>query len=124
MYSVAVARDFTARHFLVDASPEESREHAHSYRLELILEGDGLDDRGYLVDIDEVKSRLDAILDRYRGKLLNELAEFARLNPSLENFSRIVCFLFRAAEKSSRIATISVRIWEDDSAWAGYREGK
>ena len=55
MYTLAVRRDFIARHFLIggDWGPENN-EHAHHYRVEVQLEGSSLDKHGYLVDIVDI----------------------------------------------------------------------
>ncbi len=38
MYSLGVAREFTARHFLIGGDwGEENVEHSHHYRMELVL---------------------------------------------------------------------------------------
>ena len=92
MYTLAVRRSFIARHFLIggDWGPENFP-NSHHYVLELQLSGDQLDQHGYLVDIVDVEKHLDELVARYKEQMLNELPEFAGLNPSIEHFSRILC---------------------------------
>ena len=68
-YVVAVQRNFVARHFLFggDWGPENNI-HSHHYRVEARLEGNELDQHGYLVDIVEIESLLDGLVTRYRDK--------------------------------------------------------
>jgi 6-pyruvoyltetrahydropterin/6-carboxytetrahydropterin synthase len=122
MYTVAVKRDFIAQHFLIggDWGPENHR-HSHHYVLELRLEGDDLDRHGYLVDIDDIGAALQEQLEHYQDRVLNELPEFAGLNPSIEHFSRILCQAFSARIRANNIDAIVVKLWENDIAWASYR---
>ena len=101
MYTLAVQRDFVAQHFLIGGDwGAENQWHSHHYRLEVVLEGAELDRHGYLVDIVDVESNLEAIVDHYRDKTLNELPEFEGLNPSIEHFTRIVCQALVTAHQS------------------------
>ncbi|MEK7786037.1 MAG: 6-carboxytetrahydropterin synthase, partial [Chloroflexota bacterium] len=92
MYIVAVKRDFVAQHYLIggDWGPE-NRMHSHHYAVEVQLEDDQLDQHGYLVDIVDIEKHLNRLVAHYRDQTLNDLPEFAGLNPSLEHFSRILC---------------------------------
>ncbi|HEX7118845.1 MAG TPA: 6-carboxytetrahydropterin synthase [Longimicrobiales bacterium] len=121
MYRLGVRRDFTAWHFLTAGAPgPEHKRHAHRYRLELVLRGRTLDDAGYLVDIDRVRAALDDVVARYRDRTLNELPEFAGLNPSLERFARLLGERLAAAIEAQRIECARVVLWEDDDAWAAW----
>ena len=52
MYTVAVQREFTARHFLVGGDwGDENEPHAHHYVAEVRLEGPDLATHGYLDDL-------------------------------------------------------------------------
>jgi 6-pyruvoyltetrahydropterin/6-carboxytetrahydropterin synthase len=122
MYILAVRRDFVAQHALIGGDwGAENRPHSHHYVLELQMEGADLNQHGFLVDIVEVEQSLTTLIAGYRDRLLNDLPEFAGLNPSLEAFSRILCV---ALGKSLHVATgssLKVVLWENDTAWASYR---
>lgn len=122
VYTLAVQRDFVAQHFLIGGDwGAENDWHSHHYRLEIQLEGASLDQHGYLVDIVQVEALLTAIVTRYRDKTLNDLAEFAGLNPSIEHFCRIVCANFSNDLDAPNISAVRVQIWENEIAWAAYR---
>ena len=122
MYTVAVKRDFIAQHYLIggDWGPENSL-HAHHYQIELQLYGDDLDQHGYLVDIVDIERVLNAQVEHYRNCTLNEQAEFAGLNPSIEHFSRILCQALSAHIQAPNIHVLRVKLWENDIAWAAYQ---
>ena len=123
MYTVAVARDFVAQHFLIggDWGPENDW-HSHHYRVEVQLEGTTLNQHGYLVDIVDIEHHLEALVAHYRDKTLNELPEFDGLNPSIEHFSRIICRALVERIQAANLHAITVKIWENDIAWASYRQ--
>jgi len=121
MYSLSVARDFTARHFLTVPDPgAEGDPHSHDYRAEVRFAGPSLNEFGYLVDIDDVNASLDDLLDRYRGTLLNDLPEFDGENPSVERFARHFCERLATQTPTRTPTSMRVRMWEDADAWASY----
>ncbi|MCX6047168.1 MAG: 6-carboxytetrahydropterin synthase, partial [Chloroflexi bacterium] len=105
MYALAVQRDFVAQHFLIGGDwGAENAWHSHHYRLEVLLEGAQLDQHGYLVDMVNVEQNLARIVAYYRDKTLNELPEFAGLNPSIEHFTRIVCLTLVGRIKANNLS--------------------
>lgn len=122
MYTLAVQRDFVAQHFLIGGDwGAENFWHSHHYRLELQLEGESLDKHGYLVDIVQVEAALEDLVTYYRDKTLNDLPEFAGLNPSIEHFTRIAAHQLAPKVAAPNLRAITVRIWENQIAWAAYR---
>jgi 6-pyruvoyltetrahydropterin/6-carboxytetrahydropterin synthase len=121
MYELGIKRDFIARHFLTggDWGPENFP-NSHHYVLELQLEGRELDQHGYLVDIVDVENHLNEIVNYYKEQMLNEKPEFEGLNPSIENFARILATSLSERIKAGNISEIKVVLWENDSAWATY----
>jgi 6-pyruvoyltetrahydropterin/6-carboxytetrahydropterin synthase len=121
MYSLCFQREFTAQHRLVggDWGPENTL-HGHSYRVEWELRAPELDAHGFLVDLVDVERSLVSVSERYSGAVLNDLPEFESQNPSLERFARI---LWDRLSASLPVGVHSaVRLWENDSAWAGYEQ--
>lgn len=121
MYTLAVKRDFIARHYLIggDWGPENFP-NSHHYVLELQLSAETLDQHGYLVDIVEVERHLDETVAYYREQMLNDLPEFAGLNPSIEHFARIVAGQLNAKLHAENITALTVRLWENEIAWVSY----
>jgi 6-pyruvoyltetrahydropterin/6-carboxytetrahydropterin synthase len=122
VYAVAVQRDFVAQHYLTGGDwGAENQLHSHHYKVEVQLEGNALDRHGYLVDIVDIESRLEGLVEYYRDKTLNNLEEFNDLNPSIEHFSRLLCEALADRIQAANIRAVTVRIWENDIAWASYR---
>ena len=121
MYTLAVRREFIARHFLIggDWGPENFP-NSHHYILELQLAGNDLDEHGYLVDIVDVEKHLDEIVGYYKEQMLNEKPEFAGLNPSIEHFARILATSLNKRIHANNIVSLKVVLWEHADAWAAY----
>ena len=122
MYSLGVRREFIARHFLIggDWGPENDP-NSHHYTLELVLEGNELDQHGYLVDIVDVEKHLDDVVNYYKEQMLNDKPEFAGLNPSIEHFARILATTLNERIKAKNIFGLKVVLWEHANAWAAFQ---
>lgn len=121
MYRVGVLRDFIAQHYLIGGDwGAENLKHSHSYRLELELSGRQLDQHHYLVDIVAIEQALDRLIATYRDHTLNDLPEFSGVNPSLEHFARVLCESLAQQFLKGSVERISVKLWENSYAWAGY----
>ena len=123
MYTVAVTRDFIAQHFLIGGDwGAENERHSHHYRVEVQLEGLSLNQHGYLVDIVDIETHLEALVARYRDKTLNDVPEFEGLNPSIEHFARIFCQALSDLIHAPNLQAMTIKMWENEIAWAAYRQ--
>jgi 6-pyruvoyltetrahydropterin/6-carboxytetrahydropterin synthase len=122
MYTLGLKRDFIARHFLIGGDwGSENFPNSHHYVLELQLQGEELDQHGYLADIVDVEKYLNEVVDYYKEQTLNDKPEFAGLNPSIEHFARILCTTLNEKIKAKNISAIKVVLWENESAWTSYK---
>jgi 6-pyruvoyltetrahydropterin/6-carboxytetrahydropterin synthase len=121
-YKLAVKRDFIAQHYLIGGDwGAENELHSHHYVVELQLEGAELDVHGYLVDIIAVEAALEGEKQRFTDRTLNEMPSFEGLNPSIENFSRILATALNEQVQAPNVTALTVRIWENEIAWTAYR---
>lgn len=121
-FRLGVQRDFVAQHFLIGGDwGEENERHSHHYRMELILDNDELDEHRYLVDIVQVKKSLDEQVRQYRDRTLNDLEPFRGINPSLEEFARILATDLAKALSEQPLSGLTVKLWEDEQAWASFK---
>ncbi|MBN1382137.1 MAG: 6-carboxytetrahydropterin synthase [Deltaproteobacteria bacterium] len=124
MYRVAIQRKFAARHYLTGSDRvAENQLHTHQYRLEAMVSGTELDHHGFLIDMDDLSSRLDKILSCYRDQILNDLQPFAGLNPSIENLSGVIARDLLNEGVWPQASMLRIKIWENEEAWASYDEG-
>lgn len=121
MYQLAISRNFIAQHYLIGGDwGKENTKHSHQYKIEVLIESDRLDRHGYLMDIVELETSVDQTIDRFRDCTLNALEPFHNINPSLENFSRILWEGLTAQLQLN--AKITVKLWENETDWASYTD--
>ena len=122
MYEISQRRPFITQHILPNAQGRERECHSHPYQVELTLLGERLDGNGYLVDLDEINAALDALIDYFQDRTLNDLPEFEGVNPSLENFCRIFWQKYVSSIDIANLSEVKVKIWEYDSAYASFTQ--
>jgi 6-pyruvoyltetrahydropterin/6-carboxytetrahydropterin synthase len=123
MFTVAVRRSFIAQHYLIGGDwGKENEKHSHNYIVEVILEGKKLDEHGYLVDITEIEARLNETVARFKGITLNDLPEFAGMNPSIERLANLFCSSILHGMRNPPVSAVRVKISESDNAWASCRQ--
>ena len=123
MYTLAVQRDIIASHYLVGGDwGLENQLHAHHYRVEVLLEAPELDRHGYIVDIVDLETNLEDLVDYFKDQTLNNLPEFKDLNPSIEHFCRIFLKAISGKIIAKNLTALTVKIWENEIAWTSYRE--
>jgi 6-pyruvoyltetrahydropterin/6-carboxytetrahydropterin synthase len=77
-----------------------------------------------MVDIVDIENHLEALTAHYKDKTLNDLPEFEELNPSIEHFTRILCQALLERIQAPNVSAVTVKIWENEIAWASYRQEK
>lgn len=128
IYSVSIQKKFIAKHFLPIEDEAEKKVHSHDYRLTVKIQGDELNENGFLIDIVRLENIVERTIKKYRDSVLNEIDKFKEKNPTLENFSRIFCEDLLSAMRTheeqdiDRIASIEIVLWENEEAKASYRE--
>ncbi len=122
MYRLSVSTAFVAQHFLTVPDPgPEGEVHSHHYDLAVECAGSELNEYGYLLDIDDLAAAINTVEERHRDELLNDLDEFSGLNPSVEQFARIVADRLAADLDLPAVETLVVTLHEDEIAWASYK---
>jgi hypothetical protein len=83
MYSLSLQRDFIASHYLVggDWGPENDP-HAHPTGSKFAFQPHNSIIMATLIDLDVLEQIIDACVDAYRDRLLNDLPEFDRSTPA------------------------------------------
>ncbi|MCS7313338.1 MAG: 6-carboxytetrahydropterin synthase [Acidobacteria bacterium] len=94
-------------HFL-PGHPKCGRLHGHTYRVELVIQGQP--DRGMIIDFADLKKKLREVLRVYDHRSWNEVLEY----PSVEN----ICV--RLAQDLTQVLDFpfTLRVWEGHGQWA------
>ena len=121
-FEVGASAPLRALHRIPWLPPPEGDLHAHDYRVEVVIGRAELDRRGMVCDLDVVHAALHAAVGELDGKDLDELARPPEAEAvTVEILSR--WFHDRLAE-AIRLAggeTLTVRVWETETAFGGYR---
>ncbi|WP_437228355.1 6-pyruvoyl trahydropterin synthase family protein [Planctomicrobium sp. SH661] len=132
MFLVTQEIDFCYGHRLLNYAGKCRHLHGHNGRAVIVLEGEKLDDRGMLIDFNdikrEVRSWIDENLDHRmilcdRDPALDSLKQLGEplyiidSNPTAENIAKLI--YEHAAETG--LPVVEVSLWETPRAFATYR---
>jgi len=118
MFSVCVTGEFVAKHAVTIQGVDETP-HSHTWRVEIVIEGETLDDDGLLIDFIEVEKQLDIILAPLANADLNAIDTFGGDNPSTERVAVYVGDAM-ATQITGRVRVQSVIITEAPNCKATY----
>lgn len=117
MFTISKRFEFSASHQL-EGLPEGhpcSRLHGHNYTVEVVLQGETLDERGFVIDYGElapIKHYIDNVLDH------RHLNNVLPVQPSAENIAK---YLYEQIKRQFR-QLYAVRVSETPKTWAEYHE--
>jgi len=118
MYRLRVESTFDAAHKLVGYKGKCARLHGHTWKVEVFVVGEKLNDIGILADFKILKDRLKEIIEKFDHSLLNDFKEIG--NPTVENLSRYIFQNLRDLPKNVKLE--KVRVWESEKNWGEYFE--
>jgi 6-pyruvoyltetrahydropterin/6-carboxytetrahydropterin synthase len=121
MFEVSVEYSFAAGHALRGYKGKCENVHGHNYKIQVAVEGQGLNSAGLLVDFVDLRKALKTLGERLDHRFLNDLEPFDRLNPSAENIALYFAERLESQLKSDGVRLRSVTVWESDGASATYR---
>jgi len=122
MFEIAVEETFSAGHSLRNYHGKCEKVHGHNYKIQVVLEGDTLNEAGLLMDFSDLRGRLRALIERLDHQFLNDLPPFDAINPSAENMAKYFFDELNAALPLERgVRLCYVRIWETETSSATYR---
>ena len=116
-FEVGVEASFSASHHLVGDFGPASRPHAHDYRVQISVRGDGLRDDGTLFDISRLQQGLAEVIADIDGTNLNDLATS---NPTAEVMARFFFDRVAPTLAGQGLGRLETRVWESAGAYAGY----
>jgi 6-pyruvoyltetrahydropterin/6-carboxytetrahydropterin synthase len=122
MFEVGVARTFHALHQLEPedpGGPEETHEHSHDYRAEVVARGEQLDQSSMLVDIDALGAALSACLEELDAADLDTLPAFEGRDTTVETVAEHIWRHVRdLLAPPVAVLGLRVTVYESAEAWA------
>ncbi len=118
MYELIVKGDFSASHFVRGHQGKCKNLHGHTWKVEIVVVADGLNEMGMVVDFSDIKGNIKEILAVLDHSHLNEVPPFDTINPTSENLAK---YLFEEfTKKMPELKFKRVTVWESDKAGASY----
>ena len=108
-FSIRSVRTFAAAHQLrlYDGSLEPL--HGHNWRVEVTVVAVNLDSIGVVMDFHELERSMDGIVGPLHNRHLNELAMFAKVNPTTEN---VALYIGKSLRLPAGVSLERVEVWE------------
>jgi len=120
MFEVTVRDSIASAHQLHGYDGPCKDMHGHTWKVEVVILGDTLDEVGLLADFKVMKTRLKEVLAPLDHVVLNDLPAFKDLNPSTENLAR---HIYRSlVSRCAPLRLKQVQVWESDTASVIYYE--
>lgn len=119
MYEIGVVEEFAAVLSLKGDFGLATRVHGHAYKVQVVIQGEALDESGVLYDIARLRDALREILSGLHYQNLNELEAFRDVNPTVEHVSRYIHDRMALA-LGDEAGGLKVTVWESPSAHSSY----
>ncbi len=120
-FEVGASRPLRALHRLPWGSEEERRPHSHDYTIDVVVERDGLDERGVVCDLDVLGEALDAVVARLQDRDLDEVIKPDERGVTVELLAHWLHGKLAEAVRRAGGEVLGVRVWEAPDAFGGYR---
>ncbi|MFH8627511.1 6-pyruvoyl trahydropterin synthase family protein [Streptomyces vietnamensis] len=119
-FTIGKTFDFEAGHRLPGLPPEHkcSRQHGHSYEVEVVLTASVLEDPGFVTDFGALapfKRFLDTELDHHN---LHEILDFEPTSERLAQF--LACWFIQNVQPGIPGRLVAVRVRETGRSWARF----
>ncbi len=120
MFELSISGHFAAAHFLRNYEGPCKNLHGHTWKVQVTIQSEKLNDIGLVVDFRDLKQRLKEILMPIDHVCLNDLPYFHDVNPSTENLAKYIYYEF--AKVTFPFILKRVRVWESETSSVTYFE--
>ena len=120
MFEISIQGHFSSAHRLVGYEGKCAVPHGHNWHVEVFVRGEGLDERGILVDFRELKTAVGEELAELDHADLNALAAFTDMNPTSENIARYLFERLSSALDKPECRVSRVEVSETPGSKAAY----
>ena len=117
MYRLRVETQFDAAHKMIGYEGKCSRLHGHTWKVEVFVVGEKLNEIGVLFDFNVIKEKLKEITEKLDHSFLNDFKEIG--NPTCENIAK---YIFENLKNLPNAKMEKVRVWESPKSYAEYFE--
>ena len=118
MYEIYVAAQFEAAHRLVGDFGPATRQHGHTYRMEVILRGERLKKDRTLYDIGQLSPAVEKLAASLHYRDLNDVPDLAGVNTTAEAVAHYCWERLAPPLCGQGLDSLTVRIWESPQVYA------
>ena len=118
MYEIGVVGQFEAAHRLIGDFGPATRLHGHTYRLEVVVRGERLQEDGTLYDIGRLQAAVAELVGQLNYRDLDEVPGLAGLNTTAEQVARFCWERLADGLRGPGLSSLLVRVWESPGAYA------
>ena len=124
MYQLTKSVTFDAAHLLRDYVGKCANLHGHTYRLEVAVAGEKVDEVGMVYDFFDLKKLIQGVVDQLDHRFINDIPPYNEVNPTAENMAYQIYQTLRQqlAGQNQNLKLKYVQIWETPTASATYSE--
>ncbi|HMK56073.1 MAG TPA: 6-carboxytetrahydropterin synthase QueD [Dissulfurispiraceae bacterium] len=122
MYTLSIETKFASAHQLREYNGKCENLHGHSWRVQVVVRAHSLNKIGLAMDFTDLKKLANEIIGPLDHVCLNDLPQFANVNPSSENISRWIFESMKEKVAAYNVELKSVTVWESETAAATYTE--
>jgi 6-pyruvoyltetrahydropterin/6-carboxytetrahydropterin synthase len=118
MYNIKIESYFSSAHFLREYKGKCEELHGHNWKVEVTVEAKETGKAGMVLDFQDLKMKVNAVLDLMDHKCLNNLSYFKKANPTSENIARYIYDSLKDGIPGLKLVTV----WESHNSCASYYE--
>jgi 6-pyruvoyltetrahydropterin/6-carboxytetrahydropterin synthase len=122
MYEIGVTDQFQAAHQLRGDFGPATRTHGHTYRLEVVVRGDALNEDNVLYDIGRLRAAVGELARSLDYQDLDELPGLSGTNTTAEGVAGYCWEKLAAGLLGQGLASLLVRVWESPQVYAARDE--
>lgn len=121
MYKLTIRSHFDAAHFLANYEGGCEELHGHTYRVEVVAQGEELDKAGIVCDFKHLKKAVSEVMSQVDHKNLNEVSPFKETSSTTENLAKHFFYQLKQV-LPKKVDLKEVTVWESDNTSATYLE--
>ncbi|MBA5942280.1 MAG: 6-carboxytetrahydropterin synthase QueD [Methanophagales archaeon] len=112
---MGVSADFSAAHSLSRHLGKCKNLHGHTYKVDVVVEGEKREDTGCVADFADIKAVIEDVIVLVDHKYLNEIIHY----PTTENIALFIKAEIEKRLNGSNLAVTlrSIKIWEGKEKW-------
>ncbi|HMK60367.1 MAG TPA: 6-carboxytetrahydropterin synthase QueD [Dissulfurispiraceae bacterium] len=122
MYTLSIETKFASAHQLREYNGKCENLHGHNWKVQVVVSSRSLNKIGIAIDFTDLRRVANEVIGSLDHICLNDLPQFADVNPSSENISRWIFESLKENFAAYNVTLKSITVWESETAAATYSE--